>query len=123
MLCYTGLMFAMTLACYYLGELHLTPLNAIVQMRPSFTYLDTVDTRVKTEQAAGDAGLSCYPSVYPGLWLSQCVPRLMVIPVCTPAYGYSSVYPGLWLSQFVPRLMVIPVCTPAYGYPSLYPGL
>ncbi|XP_060071471.1 DNA-directed RNA polymerase III subunit RPC5-like isoform X2 [Ylistrum balloti] len=38
------------------GEVHLTPLHAIVQLRPNFDYLDSADSRVKVEIGAGDAG-------------------------------------------------------------------
>ncbi|XP_069124051.1 DNA-directed RNA polymerase III subunit RPC5-like [Argopecten irradians] len=38
------------------GEIHLTPLHAIVQLRPNFSYLDSADSRVKVEVGAGDAG-------------------------------------------------------------------
>ncbi|KAH9513090.1 DNA-directed RNA polymerase III subunit RPC5 [Bulinus truncatus] len=34
------------------GELHLTPVNAVVQMRPSFDYLDKADTRHRSEASA-----------------------------------------------------------------------
>ncbi|XP_077979709.1 DNA-directed RNA polymerase III subunit RPC5-like [Glandiceps talaboti] len=40
------------------GELHLTPLHGIVQLRPSFKYLDKADVRVKQEKAAADEGES-----------------------------------------------------------------
>ncbi|XP_062611114.1 DNA-directed RNA polymerase III subunit RPC5-like [Saccostrea cucullata] len=41
------------------GELHLTPLNAIIQMRPSFSYLDRADLKIKSEVGpAGDGGES-----------------------------------------------------------------
>ncbi|XP_033749555.1 LOW QUALITY PROTEIN: DNA-directed RNA polymerase III subunit RPC5-like [Pecten maximus] len=40
------------------GEVHLTPLHAIVQLRPNFSYLDSADSRVKVEVGAGDAGES-----------------------------------------------------------------
>nr|XP_019922586.2 DNA-directed RNA polymerase III subunit RPC5 isoform X1 [Crassostrea gigas] len=41
------------------GELHLTPLHAIVQMRPSFSYLDRADQKIKTDVGpAGDGGES-----------------------------------------------------------------
>ncbi|CAL1536657.1 unnamed protein product [Lymnaea stagnalis] len=33
------------------GELHLTPMSGVVQMRPSFEYLDKADTRHRTEAA------------------------------------------------------------------------
>ncbi|XP_063444434.1 DNA-directed RNA polymerase III subunit RPC5-like [Mytilus trossulus] len=37
------------------GELHLSPLHAVVQMRPSFNYLDKADDKIKTEAAAREA--------------------------------------------------------------------
>ena len=37
------------------GELHLTPLKAIVQLRPSFSYLDKVDSRLTDHSGDGDA--------------------------------------------------------------------
>ncbi|GFN78523.1 DNA-directed RNA polymerase iii subunit rpc5 [Plakobranchus ocellatus] len=43
------------------GELHVTPLSAIVQMRPNFDYLDRADTRHRAETAntsLGDGGES-----------------------------------------------------------------
>lgn len=36
-------------------ELHLTPVHAVVQMRPTFDYLDKADKREKTETAAREA--------------------------------------------------------------------
>lgn len=42
---------------WFAGELHLTPLHAIVQMRPSFSYLDRADQKIKTDVGpAGDGG-------------------------------------------------------------------
>ena len=38
------------------GELHLTPVTSLVQMRPSLDYLDTADVRCKTEAASHHAG-------------------------------------------------------------------
>ncbi|XP_046342600.1 DNA-directed RNA polymerase III subunit RPC5-like [Haliotis rufescens] len=39
------------------GELHLTPLHGLVQLRPGFSYLDHADTRPKPDlTAAGDVG-------------------------------------------------------------------
>ncbi|XP_018428062.1 PREDICTED: DNA-directed RNA polymerase III subunit RPC5 isoform X3 [Nanorana parkeri] len=43
-------------ACYRKGEIHLTPLCGILQLRPSFTYLDKADTKFKEREAANDAG-------------------------------------------------------------------
>lgn len=36
------------------GELHLTPLQGILQMRPSFTYLDKADTKHREREAANE---------------------------------------------------------------------
>lgn len=41
--------------CSFSGELHLSPLHAVVQMRPSFNYLDKADDKIKTEAAAREA--------------------------------------------------------------------
>lgn len=38
------------------GELHLTPIRQIYQMRPSFTYFDKQDTRTKAEKKDEDSG-------------------------------------------------------------------
>ncbi|OWF55981.1 DNA-directed RNA polymerase III subunit RPC5-like [Mizuhopecten yessoensis] len=38
------------------GEVHLTPLHAVVQLRPNFNYLDSADSRLKVEVGAGDTG-------------------------------------------------------------------
>ncbi|XP_053550650.1 DNA-directed RNA polymerase III subunit RPC5 [Bombina bombina] len=43
-------------AVYRKGELHLTPLHGILQMRPSFTYLDKADTKYREREAANEAG-------------------------------------------------------------------
>lgn len=41
----------------FIGELHLTPLHAIIQMRPSFAYMDRADQKIKTDVGpAGDGG-------------------------------------------------------------------
>ncbi|XP_078691347.1 DNA-directed RNA polymerase III subunit RPC5-like [Branchiostoma floridae x Branchiostoma belcheri] len=40
------------------GELHLTPVHGTVQMKPSYTYLDKADMRMKEAAAAADAGES-----------------------------------------------------------------
>ena len=45
------------------GELHLTPLHAVVQMRPSFTYLDKADVKMKVEVGAGDGGIVSFQTV------------------------------------------------------------
>lgn len=43
----------------FIGELHLTPLHAIIQMRPSFAYMDRADQKIKTDVGpAGDGGQS-----------------------------------------------------------------
>lgn len=36
------------------GELHLTPLQGILQMRPSFSYLDKADSKHKEREAANE---------------------------------------------------------------------
>lgn len=41
----------------YAGEIHLTPLYGILQLRPSFTYLDKADTKFKEREAANDGKL------------------------------------------------------------------
>ncbi len=41
------------------GELHLTPLQGILQMRPSFTYLDKADTKHREREAANE-GVGCF---------------------------------------------------------------
>ncbi|KAK7134177.1 hypothetical protein R3I93_017550 [Phoxinus phoxinus] len=43
-------------AVFRKGELHLTPLQGILQMRPSFTYLDKADTKHREREAANEAG-------------------------------------------------------------------
>lgn len=43
-------------AVFHKGELHLTPLQGILQMRPSFTYLDKADTTHREREAANEAG-------------------------------------------------------------------
>ncbi|XP_012944474.1 DNA-directed RNA polymerase III subunit RPC5 [Aplysia californica] len=56
---FTGCQYAMGLLRD--GELHLTPVSAVVQMRPSLDYLDTADVRCKAEaanQSLGDGGES-----------------------------------------------------------------
>lgn len=44
------------------GELHLTPLHGILQMRPSFTYLDKADSKHKEREAANE-GKMFYPNI------------------------------------------------------------
>lgn len=39
------------------GELHITPLTGILQMRPSFSYLDKADNRNREREAANEGGL------------------------------------------------------------------
>ncbi|KAM3826524.1 DNA-directed RNA polymerase III subunit RPC5 isoform 1-T1 [Vipera latastei] len=43
-------------AIYKRGELHLTPLNGILQMRPSFAYLDKADAKYREREAANEHG-------------------------------------------------------------------
>ncbi|XP_048187631.1 DNA-directed RNA polymerase III subunit RPC5 isoform X1 [Perognathus longimembris pacificus] len=43
-------------ALYRQGELHLTPLHGILQLRPSFTYLDKADAKHRDREAANEAG-------------------------------------------------------------------
>ncbi|XP_067285813.1 DNA-directed RNA polymerase III subunit RPC5 [Pseudorasbora parva] len=43
-------------AVFHKGELHLTPLQGILQMRPSFTYLDKADSKHREREAANEAG-------------------------------------------------------------------
>ncbi|XP_069501714.1 DNA-directed RNA polymerase III subunit RPC5 [Ambystoma mexicanum] len=43
-------------AVYRKGELHLTPLRGILQLRPSFTYLDKADAKHREREAANEAG-------------------------------------------------------------------
>ncbi|OXB54335.1 hypothetical protein ASZ78_015515 [Callipepla squamata] len=38
------------------GELHLTPLHGILQLRPSFTYLDKADAKHREREAANEGG-------------------------------------------------------------------
>lgn len=38
------------------GELHLTPLHGILQLRPSFSYLDKADAKHREREAANEAG-------------------------------------------------------------------
>lgn len=37
-----------------IGELHLTPLHGILQLRPSFTYLDKADAKHREREAANE---------------------------------------------------------------------
>ncbi|CAK6445060.1 unnamed protein product [Pipistrellus nathusii] len=43
-------------ALYRQGELHLTPLHGILQLRPSFSYLDKADAKHREREAASEAG-------------------------------------------------------------------
>nr|XP_040132985.1 DNA-directed RNA polymerase III subunit RPC5 isoform X2 [Ictidomys tridecemlineatus] len=43
-------------ALYRQGELHLTPLHGILQLRPSFSYLDKADAKHREREAANEAG-------------------------------------------------------------------
>ncbi|KAG9477010.1 hypothetical protein GDO78_002414 [Eleutherodactylus coqui] len=50
-------------AFYRKGEIHVTPLHGILQLRPSFTYLDKADTKYREREAANDAGDSSQDEV------------------------------------------------------------
>lgn len=39
------------------GELHLTPLHGILQLRPSFSYLDKADAKHREREAASEGEL------------------------------------------------------------------
>lgn len=43
-------------AVFRKGELHVTPLTGILQMRPSFTYLDKADNKTREREAANEGG-------------------------------------------------------------------
>ncbi|KAG9350254.1 hypothetical protein JZ751_026608 [Albula glossodonta] len=43
-------------AVFRKGELHLTPLQGILQMRPSFSYLDRADSKHREREAANEGG-------------------------------------------------------------------
>lgn len=43
------------------GELHITPLTGILQMRPSFSYLDKADNKSREREAANEGGLEISP--------------------------------------------------------------
>uniref|UniRef100_A0A667ZM03 Polymerase (RNA) III (DNA directed) polypeptide E n=1 Tax=Myripristis murdjan TaxID=586833 RepID=A0A667ZM03_9TELE len=43
-------------AIFRKGELHVTPLQGILQMRPSFTYLDKADSKTREREAANEGG-------------------------------------------------------------------
>lgn len=42
------------------GELHVTPLTGILQMRPSFSYLDKADNKTREREAANE-GVPAFP--------------------------------------------------------------
>lgn len=42
-----------------IGELHVTPLTGILQMRPSFSYLDKADNKTREREAANE-GVSAF---------------------------------------------------------------
>uniref|UniRef100_A0A8C6Y1B9 RNA polymerase III subunit E n=1 Tax=Naja naja TaxID=35670 RepID=A0A8C6Y1B9_NAJNA len=50
-------------AIYKRGELHLTPLHGILQMRPSFAYLDKADAKYREREAANEHGDSSQDEV------------------------------------------------------------
>ncbi|KAG8433094.1 hypothetical protein GDO86_017396 [Hymenochirus boettgeri] len=50
-------------AVYRKGEIHVTPLQGILQMRPSFTYLDKADTKYREREAANEGGDSSQDEV------------------------------------------------------------
>uniref|UniRef100_A0A7N6ADR3 DNA-directed RNA polymerase III subunit RPC5 C-terminal domain-containing protein n=1 Tax=Anabas testudineus TaxID=64144 RepID=A0A7N6ADR3_ANATE len=43
-------------AVFRKGELHITPLTGILQMRPSFSYLDKADNKTREREAANEGG-------------------------------------------------------------------
>lgn len=43
----------------WIGELHITPLTGILQMRPSFSYLDKADNKTREREAANE-GVSAF---------------------------------------------------------------
>ncbi|XP_031699447.1 DNA-directed RNA polymerase III subunit RPC5 [Anarrhichthys ocellatus] len=45
-------------AVFRKGELHITPLTGILQMRPSFSYLDKADTKTREREAANEGDSS-----------------------------------------------------------------
>ena len=45
------------------GELHITPLQGILQMRPSFSYLDKADGKHREREAANEGGDSSQDEV------------------------------------------------------------
>lgn len=42
------------------GELHITPLTGILQMRPSFSYLDKADGKTREREAANEGASVCH---------------------------------------------------------------
>lgn len=44
---------------FCIGELHVTPLTGILQMRPSFSYLDKADNKTREREAANE-GVSAF---------------------------------------------------------------
>lgn len=42
------------ITCNFSGELHLTPLYGILQLRPSFSYLDKADAKHREREAANE---------------------------------------------------------------------
>lgn len=50
-------------AVYRKGELHLTPLHGILQLRPSFSYLDKADAKHREREAANEGGDSSQDEV------------------------------------------------------------
>ena len=60
---------------HFSGELHLTPLSAMVQMRPNFDYLDKADTRHRAEAAntsLGDGGKGIFHLLIMYYWAVSC---------------------------------------------------
>ncbi|XP_066496505.1 DNA-directed RNA polymerase III subunit RPC5 [Tiliqua scincoides] len=50
-------------AIYRKGEIHLTPLHGILQLRPSFSYLDKADAKHREREAANEGGDSSQDEV------------------------------------------------------------
>lgn len=48
------LVFLIVLLLMWTGELHVTPLTGILQMRPSFSYLDKADSKTREREAANE---------------------------------------------------------------------
>lgn len=51
--------FLTVLLFLWTGELHITPLTGILQMRPSFSYLDKADNKTREREAANE-GVSAF---------------------------------------------------------------